>query len=119
MLLFTDTTNSNCMCTFRPIMLRWLLTPSFAIVSLIDPHSCNRPTAQPCVVDGNSLTISWGTSLLQSVVHRAGRMQVGWRHQENVAELEEKRKAVSAKYYEQKKKLRALQARAAAKVDGQ
>ncbi|KAK9849638.1 hypothetical protein WJX84_001738 [Apatococcus fuscideae] len=44
---------------------------------------------------------------------------VGWRHQENVAELEEKRKAVSAKYYEQKKKLRALQARAAAKVDGQ
>lgn len=46
-------------------------------------------------------------------------MQVGWRHQENVKELEEKRKTVSAKYYEQKKKLRALQARAAAKVDNQ
>ncbi|KAK9831797.1 hypothetical protein WJX74_009603 [Apatococcus lobatus] len=44
---------------------------------------------------------------------------VGWRHQENVKELEEKRKAVSAKYYEQKKQLRALQARAAAKVDNQ
>ena len=46
-------------------------------------------------------------------------VQVGWRHQENVKELEEKRKTVSAKYYEQKKKLRALQARAAAKVDSQ
>jgi large subunit ribosomal protein L13Ae len=43
-------------------------------------------------------------------------VQVGWKHEAAVAELEEKRKAVSAKYYEQKKKLAALRARAEASV---
>lgn len=38
--------------------------------------------------------------------------QVGWKHNEAVAELEAKRKAKSAAYYEAKKKLRALRAKA-------
>lgn len=40
--------------------------------------------------------------------------QVGWKHGEAVAELEEKRKAKAAKYYEAKKKVLALRAKAAA-----
>ena len=41
---------------------------------------------------------------------------VGWKHQEAVAELEAKRKVKAAKYYEAKKKLLALRAKAAATV---
>lgn len=44
---------------------------------------------------------------------------VGWRHQETVAELEAKRKAKSAAFYEAKKKLRALRAKAESQVAGQ
>jgi hypothetical protein len=44
--------------------------------------------------------------------------QVGWKHQGVVAELEAKRKAKSAKFYEAKKKLVSLRAKAAAKVEG-
>lgn len=39
---------------------------------------------------------------------------VGWKHQEAVAELEAKRKAKAAKFYETKKKLLVLRAKAAA-----
>ncbi len=49
----------------------------------------------------------------------APRLQVGWRHQETVAELEAKRKAKSAAFYEAKKKLRALRAKAESQVAGQ
>lgn len=41
---------------------------------------------------------------------------VGWRHQETVAELEAKRKVKAGAYYEAKKKLRALRAKAEAQV---
>jgi hypothetical protein len=43
-------------------------------------------------------------------------MQVGWKHGKAVAELEEKRLAKSSKYYETKKKLIALRAKAEAQV---
>jgi hypothetical protein len=42
--------------------------------------------------------------------------QVGWKHQDAVKELEEKRKVRSAAYYEQKKKLNALRTKAAAEA---
>ena len=42
--------------------------------------------------------------------------QVGWKHENAVAELEAKRKVKSAKYYELKKKLVALKAKASASV---
>lgn len=42
--------------------------------------------------------------------------QVGWKHNEVVLELEAKRKAKAAAYYEAKKKLRALRAKAEAEV---
>lgn len=41
-------------------------------------------------------------------------LQVGWKHQDAVKELEEKRKVRSAAYYEQKKKLNSLKLKAAA-----
>ena len=41
-------------------------------------------------------------------------LQVGWKHQDAVKELEEKRKVRSAAYYEQKKKLNVLRIKAAA-----
>lgn len=44
------------------------------------------------------------------------RVQVGWKHEKAVAELEEKRKVESAKYFETKKKLAAVRARAEASV---
>lgn len=44
-------------------------------------------------------------------------MQVGWKHQAAVAELEEKRKAKSKQFYVAKKKLIALRAKATAKVE--
>ena len=44
------------------------------------------------------------------------RIQVGWKHENAVAELEAKRKVKSAKYYELKKKLVALKAKAEASV---
>jgi large subunit ribosomal protein L13Ae len=43
-------------------------------------------------------------------------LQVGWKHQDAVKELEEKRKVRSAAYYEQKKKLNALRIKAAAEA---
>ena len=43
--------------------------------------------------------------------------QVGWKHAETVKELEAKRKAKSAKFYEVKKKRVALRAKAVAKVE--
>ena len=43
-------------------------------------------------------------------------LQVGWKHQDAVKELEEKRKVRSAAYYEQKKKLNALRTKAAAEA---
>lgn len=42
--------------------------------------------------------------------------QVGWKHGEAVAELEEKRKAKAAKFYEAKKKALALRAKAVAQT---
>ena len=41
-------------------------------------------------------------------------LQVGWKHQEAVATLEEKRKVKAQAYYEAKKKLNALRQKAAA-----
>ena len=41
---------------------------------------------------------------------------MGWKHQDAVKELEEKRKVRSAAYYEQKKKLNALRTKAAAEA---
>lgn len=41
---------------------------------------------------------------------------VGWKHQDAVKELEEKRKVRSAAYYEQKKKLNALRVKASAEA---
>ena len=46
-------------------------------------------------------------------------MQVGWTHGATVAELEAKRKAKSAKFFQVKKKLVALRVKAVAKVAGQ
>jgi large subunit ribosomal protein L13Ae len=43
-------------------------------------------------------------------------LQVGWKHQDAVAELEAKRKAKAAKFYEAKKKSLALRAKAAAQL---
>lgn len=43
-------------------------------------------------------------------------MQVGWKHKEAVAELEEKRKAKSQKFYLAKKKLVLLRKQAIAKA---
>ena len=43
--------------------------------------------------------------------------QVGWKHQDAVAELEEKRKVKSSAYYQAKKKLIALKAKAAAEAE--
>lgn len=43
-------------------------------------------------------------------------LQVGWKHQDAVAELEAKRKAKASKFYEAKKKSLALRAKAAAQV---
>ena len=42
--------------------------------------------------------------------------QVGWKHQDAVAELEAKRKVKATSFYEAKKKALALRARAAAQV---
>lgn len=42
---------------------------------------------------------------------------VGWKHQDTLKELEAKRKAKSSKFYEAKKKLAALRAKAVAQVD--
>ena len=44
-------------------------------------------------------------------------MQVGWKHQDTLKELEVKRKAKSAKFYEAKKKLAQLRAKAVAQVE--
>lgn len=44
------------------------------------------------------------------------RSQVGWKHQDAVAELEAKRKAKATKFYEAKKKSLALRAKAAAQI---
>jgi hypothetical protein len=44
------------------------------------------------------------------------RPQVGWKHGEAVAELEEKRKVKAAKFYEAKKKALAIRAKAVAQV---
>ncbi len=46
-------------------------------------------------------------------------LQVGWKHQEAVAGLEEARKVRSSEYYAAKKKLRALRAKAVETVDKQ
>jgi hypothetical protein len=43
--------------------------------------------------------------------------QVGWKHQATLKELELKRKAKSTKFYEAKKKLTQLRAKAVAKVE--
>lgn len=50
-------------------------------------------------------------------VHAWHALQVGWKHQDAVAELEEKRKVKSAAYYQAKKKLIALKAKAAAEAE--
>ena len=43
--------------------------------------------------------------------------QVGWKHQEAVAQLEEQRKVKSNAYYQAKKKLNALRRKAAQQVE--
>jgi large subunit ribosomal protein L13Ae len=43
-------------------------------------------------------------------------VQVGWKHEKAVAELEAKRLAKASKYYETKKKLIALRAKAESQV---
>lgn len=43
-------------------------------------------------------------------------LQVGWKHQDALAELEAKRKSKAAAFYEAKKKTLALKAKAAAQV---
>ena len=48
-----------------------------------------------------------------------GLLQVGWKHQEAVAQLEEQRKTRAGAYFREKKRLRALRAKAVAQVDGQ
>jgi large subunit ribosomal protein L13Ae len=45
-----------------------------------------------------------------------GIAQVGWKHQEAVAELEAKRKTKATAFYQAKKKSLALKAKAAAQV---
>eukprot|EP00798_Chlamydomonas_sp_ICE-L_P000276 gene276-1605_t len=44
--------------------------------------------------------------------------QVGWKHGDTIKELEEKRKVKAAKFYETKKKLMSIRAKAVAKVEG-
>lgn len=44
--------------------------------------------------------------------------QVGWKHQETIKELEAKRKVKSTKFYEAKKRIAALRAKAVAQVEG-
>ena len=44
-------------------------------------------------------------------------VQVGWKHQDTLKELEVKRKAKSAKFYEAKKKLAQLRAKVVAQVE--
>jgi large subunit ribosomal protein L13Ae len=44
-------------------------------------------------------------------------LQVGWKHQDAVAELEEKRKVKAGAYYQAKKRLAALKAKAAAQAE--
>lgn len=44
-------------------------------------------------------------------------LQVGWKHQATLAELETKRKAKAAKFYEAKKKLAQIRAKAVAQVE--
>lgn len=44
-------------------------------------------------------------------------LQVGWKHQEAVKELEEARKVRSSEYYAAKRKLRALREQAVKKVE--
>ena len=46
-------------------------------------------------------------------------LQVGWKHQEAVAGLEEKRKVRAGAYYKEKKRLQSLRAKAVSEVDGQ
>lgn len=43
-------------------------------------------------------------------------LQVGWKHEKAVAELEAKRKVQSAEYFKTKKKLAAIRARAEAQA---
>jgi hypothetical protein len=54
--------------------------------------------------------------LTPAVAAAAAVAQVGWKHQDAVAELEAKRKAKASKFYEAKKKSLALRAKAAASV---
>ena len=56
-------------------------------------------------------------SFVQCMSSRGLAFQVGWKHQDAVAELEEKRKVKSSAYYQAKKKLIALKAKAAAEAD--
>ncbi len=51
-----------------------------------------------------------------TILNKFYRLQVGWRHQATVAELEGKRKEVAAGYYAQKKKLAALRSKAVQQV---
>ena len=48
----------------------------------------------------------------QELMPRCCPVQVGWKHQEAVAMLEEKRKVSSAAFYQEKKKLTVLRAKA-------
>ncbi len=58
--------------------------------------------------------IAWlGELVRRSCVGR----QVGWKHQEAVKTLEEARKVKSSAYYQAKKKLNALRAKAVSQVD--
>ncbi len=68
------------------------------LASMLDPCGARRPNL-PCVC------------------RTVAVLQVGWKHQAAVAELEEKRKAKSKQFYVAKKKLIALRAKAAAKVE--
>lgn len=54
-------------------------------------------------------------AILRPVANRRF-LQVGWKHEKAVAELEEKRKLKSAEYFKTKKKLAAIRARAEASV---
>lgn len=47
------------------------------------------------------------------------QLQVGWKHQEAVKELEEVRKVRSHDYYVAKRKLKALKTKAIATVEGE
>ena len=75
---------------------------------------CNGAVIQACTIVILK-TIS-KTPMVLSRLTMFGLLQVGWKHKDAVAQLEEKRKERSAAFYQEKKQRIALRAKAAAQV---